>query len=55
MEPATEGMTWLQIAGVIVAIVGLGAGSAWLSLWFTQRGLDRHDPGEPEDQKKPPR
>jgi hypothetical protein len=56
MEAATEGgMTWLQIAGVLVAILGIVAGGVWFRWWFTQRELDRRGPGDSKDEPKLPR
>ena len=55
MEPATEGMSWLRIIGIAVAVIGIGAGSAWFGLWFRQRALERRGPGDPKDDPKLPR
>jgi hypothetical protein len=56
MEAATEGgMTGLQIAGVVIAILGIVAGGVWFRWWLTQRELDRRGPGNSKDEPKLPR
>jgi hypothetical protein len=55
MEPATEGIAWLQIVGIIGVILAIGAGGVWIRHWLRQREVDRRGPGDPKDQKKAPR